>query len=393
MAMNIAPVVRALAVALVGLCPSIGQAADIAVNARTATGALVRPGDLPTLRLTGRLETGDAEKLRAILTKLAVPAPANAENPVAIIELSSIGGSLTEGFEIGTLLRKFKVIAVVRKKDLCLSSCALAFLGGNVFRVPSIYPNDCNLEIGGKVAFHNFSLNRNGLREVTSDDPVASRLQGFSDARGGAAELIKYAGEMGLPANFISSIIGRPVEDFQYIESIKQFLSFRICPIGVSRPAIDLPAQANNVCNHSIGWRESPAALEAKVIPMPQVKQYMLERVQENMNAAKAKGRLAAQLGDGAVMRVKVEIDKLYDDLRAAGVALPSILGPTFEVGRRRDGGYEIVCYVSLSPENPDAFDVVVQGPKGLSEPVRLPPENARRLFLFDQSDMINPRP
>ncbi|MDI1264936.1 MAG: hypothetical protein PS018_16920, partial [bacterium] len=179
-------VVAWLAVGL-GLFSSAGEAADIAINARTPPSALARPGELPTLRLTGRLETGDADKLRAILAKLPVPTGANAENPVAIIELSSIGGSLTEGFEIGTLLRKFKVIAVVRKKDLCLSSCALAFLGGNVFHKPSTYPNDCNLEIGGKVAFHNFSLNRNGLREVTPDDPVASRLQGFADARGGAA--------------------------------------------------------------------------------------------------------------------------------------------------------------------------------------------------------------
>jgi hypothetical protein len=384
--------VAILEVTLLWTCPVPGQAADITLNA-PARARAAGPEALPMLRLTGRLETGDADKLRAMLAKLPVTAASKAGNPLAVIELSSIGGSLTEGFEIGLLLKERKVIAVVRKRDLCLSSCALAFLGGNAFHVPSAYPKDCNLEIGGKVAFHNFSLNRNGLRDVTSTDPVASRLQGFSDARGGAAELVKYAGELGLPPNLVSSIIGRPTEDFQYIKSIGQFLSLRICPIGVDRPPIALPLQATNVCNHSTGWRDPELLLEAREIPVAQAKQYMLERVQEDMRAAKARGRLADQLGDGAVMRVKEEIDRLYDDLRAAGVALPEILGATFEIGRQRAGGYEVVCYVSLSPGDPDKYDVVVRGARGLTDPTLSPPENARRLFLFSRDDMINPGP
>jgi hypothetical protein len=109
------------------------------------------------------------------------------------------------------------------------------------------------------------------------------------------------------------------------------------------------------------------------------------------MQSSKAKGRLADQLASGAVMRVKEEIDRLYDDLRAAGLALPDIVGPTFEVGRHQKDGYEPVCYVSLSSDKPDEYDVVVQGPRGLSDPARPPPENSRRLFLFDQSDVVNP--
>lgn len=384
--------VAILEMTLLWICPVSGQAADITLNA-PARARAAGPEALPVLRLTGRLETGDAEKLRAMLAKLPVTAASKAGNPLAVIELSSIGGSLTEGFEIGLLLKERKVIAVVRKRDLCLSSCALAFLGGNAFHVPTAYPKDCNLEIGGKVAFHNFSLNRNGLRDVTSTDPVASRLQGFSDARGGAAELMKYAGELGLPPNLVSSIIGRPTEDFQYIESIGQFLSLRVCPIGVGRPSIALPVQASNVCDHSTGWRDPALVLEARAIPATQAKRYMLERVQEDMRAAKARGRLADQLGDGAVMRVKEEIDRLYDDLRAAGVALPQILDETFEVGRYRAGTFEVVCYVSLSSDDPDKYDVVVRGPRGLTDPPLLPPENARRLFLFGRDDMINPRP
>lgn len=386
-AARFAAVLGMLAALSLWLCPATPQAADIVMLPKPA-GA--KAGGLPMLRLSGRIETGDADRLRALLDKLP---PDKGEGPRATIELSSIGGSLTEGFDLGMLLRKFRVTAVVRKKDLCLSSCALAFLAGNAYPVPSTYPNDCNIEIGGKVAFHNFSLNRNGLREVTADDPVASRLQGFADARGGAAQLVKYAGEIGLPPNFVSSIIGRPVEDYQYIESVGQFLAFHVCPIGLTRPSTALPAQASNVCNHSNGWRDAPASLQTRAIPAPQAKRYLLERLQETMQSAKARGRLAAQLADGAVMRVATEIDRLYEDLRAAGVALPEILGALYEVARKRDGGLEVACYVSLSPQDPDNYDVVVQGPRGLAEPGRLPPENARRLFLFDRNDVINPRP
>jgi hypothetical protein len=362
-------------------------------TAAAAPGALY--GGAPAglrMRMTGMIEPGDGDKLRDILGKLATPAPDKQSDTLGTIELSSMGGNLSDGFQIGMLLRKYNMIAIVRQHDICMSSCALAFLGGNGHHVELERRQECNLEIGGKVAFHNFFLNRNGLRETTSTDPVESRMQGFTDARGGAAMLIRYAGDLGLPPNFVASMMGRPVEEFQYIETVGQFLSYRVCPIGIDRPKIAIDMQARNVCNNSIAGSE-PASLVVTPIPQAQAKLYMLQRVQENMQSSKAKGRLAAQLTNGAVMRVKDEIDRLYDDLRAAGVALPDIVGPTFEIGKRTAGAYEISCYVSLSPDEPDNYDVVVQSARGLAEPPKLPPQNSRRLFLFDRNDVINPRP
>jgi hypothetical protein len=347
------------------------------------------PAPVPRIRLTGMIETGDAAKLEAELVRIA-RAAGRRDGPLTVIELSSMGGSLTEGFEIGALLRKFRLIAVVRKGDLCLSSCALAFLGGNVHHVPSVYPNDCNVEIGAKVAFHNFFLNRHGLRDITSADPVASRLQGFADARGGAALLVKYAGDMGLPPNFVASLMGRPVEDFQYIETVGQFLSFHVCPIGLGRPSAPLDAQARNVCVNAMGSAETPPAVEVRTIPPEEAKLYLLQRLQANMQSSRARGRLAAELTLGAVMRSRAEVDRMYDDLRAAGVALPEIVGPTFEVtGLAPDTS----CYVSLSVSDTDNFDVTLFGPRGFAEPLRLPPENSPRLFLYDKNDVVNPKP
>ncbi|MBS0548747.1 MAG: hypothetical protein JSR24_13420 [Proteobacteria bacterium] len=386
-----------LMLALCALAAPAAHAVDITVDEGPPAGVRgqrVGPS-VPTLRLTGMIEPGDADKLESVLARIAGQGPAKSDRPLTTIEMNSMGGSLPDGFQIGLTLRKHRMIAVVRRQGLCVSSCALAFLGGNMRSTSPAapYPDECNIEIGGKVAFHNFFLNSNGLRQATSSDPVQSRLQGFTDARGGAASLVKYAGEMGLQPNFVASLMGRPVDEFQYIETVGQFLSFHVCPIGLQRPSIPIEQQAKNVCFNSLGLTQAVQKLVVTPMTEAQAKLYLLERLQENMQASKAKGRLAAQLSNGAVMRVKDEIDKLYEDLQAAGVALPDIVGPTFEIGSRQSGVYEPMCYVSLSPTEPDKFDVAVQGPRGMTEPQRQPPGNARRLFLFDRNDVINPRP
>jgi hypothetical protein len=345
---------------------------------------------LPKLRLTGMIETGDADRLRAILTKLRKEHPK--ADPLAVMEMSSMGGSLTEGFLIGSMLREFKVMAVVRKQDFCMSSCALAFLGGNVHRKPpEEYPKECNVEIGGKVAFHNFFLNRNGLRAETDNDPVQSRLQGFADARGGAALLIKYAGDMGLPPNFVASMMGRPVEDFQYIETISQFLMLHVCPIGLPRPQVALPAQAVNVCSNSLGSVDDIGPMQARQIKTDEIKPYLLGRVQAGMKSGKGKSALAEQIA--AAGRSPDKIDKIYDELRDAGVPLPDIVGPTFEVDKGAADNPEAVCYVSLSEADPDSYDVAMSSARGFADPPHVPPENSRRLFLFDRKAVVNPKP
>lgn len=366
---------------------------SLAASAPTTLFSRTAAGESPRLRLTGMIEPGDAERLRTLLSKLKEIGPPKPGMPLATLELSSVGGDLSEGVRIGELLRSYRVVAVVRQRDLCLSACALALLGGNTVRTGAAYPFDCNVEVGGKVAFHNFFLDRSHLRRTTSDDPIASRLQGFADGRSGAAMLIKYAADMGLPAAFAVNLMARPVEEFQYVETIGEFLALNLCPIGLERPRLPLSHQAANVCNNSLA---TPAPLSAVIvgqIELPRARQYMLERVQDGLNAVRARGKLADQFATWSVMRSKDEVEKLYDDLRAAGVALPDIVGPTFEVAVNEAGHVRAACYVSLSTTDPDRYEVVLQGARGLAEAVRKPPANARRLFLYDRQAVANRRP
>ena len=140
-------------------------------------------------------------------------------------------------------------------------------LGGNAHSVPQAYPTHCNVEIGGKVGFHNFFLNPAGLRESTPGDPVASRLQGFADARGGAASLVRYAADMGLPSTFVGSLIGRPVEDFQYIETMGQFISLGVCSVCLTRPSISMEEQADFFCELSLCSIDQTLAFDSRPLP------------------------------------------------------------------------------------------------------------------------------
>lgn len=348
---------------------------------------------VPALRLTGFMMPGDAAKLRDTIDTVASYPAARNPGPLTTIELSSVGGSLMEGFEIGTLLRQRGLVAVVRSKDICLSACAFAFVGGNVTNIPNSYPDRCHVEIGGKLGFHNFFLNPAALRNSTVQDPVAARMQGFADASGGAAALLKYAVRIGMPMDFVSSLVGRPPDQFSYIQTVEQFISLNICPAGITRPSIPLEEQARNVCTNSLGNSRQQETLVVRALPSPQAKRYLLERLQAHLLASKASGPVARLLADGRVVRVEKEIDNLYRDLRLANFALPEIVGPTFEIGVNRAGKFEPRCYVSLSPDNPDKFDVVTFNDQGFSDVPRRPPSNAPRLFLFGKDTIVNPSP
>ena len=75
------------------------------------------------LRLQGEIVTGDASKVRAAIARL---------RPIdrIAIELDSPGGNYAEGLALAKLFRNEQVTTVVRNDKLCLSSCAIAFLGG-----------------------------------------------------------------------------------------------------------------------------------------------------------------------------------------------------------------------------------------------------------------------
>ena len=375
--------------ALLGLWVSGAHAAEIEIkHERLASPTPNHATTEPIVRLTGLLRQGDSQKLRSMLTVLKSGTTSASVATQVTVELSSLGGDLHEGLRAGYLFREFDVATVVRKGDICMSACALAFLGG---AQGSPERAACRrLEVGGKLGFHSFWLNPNS---AVADVRAGARQQGFTEALAGAASVVRYAADLNIDSKFVAGMLATPSDEFVFINTVEDFLTLGICPGGIGRPSIDPSEQALNICGHSTGW--ATRAKSARITPMTahQAKRYILENVQQNMLLLEVKGALSTQLASYSVMRDERAIDNLYADLRAAGVRLPKIVGPVFEVDGYRIGGGETQCFVSLSLDDPDQFQVAVRRPKIWAHPGASAPNGSRRLFLYGRNAVINPRP
>jgi len=344
-----------------------------------------------TIRLSGPIEEGDAEKLRTILNRLKAESPPEAGRPLATIELSSSGGDVYEGLKLGYLFREYTVTTLVRSKDLCLSSCALAFLGGTSRRLePQSVPGR-SIEIGGQVGFHSFYLNTGSAQIEPGRDPREGMVKGFSMARGGASALMRYAATMGVDAGFVARLLARSPEEWEYIDTDQQFVALQACPIGLGLPRLSPQAFAANICNHSTGWIGAASPSQARQLSPRDARRHMLEQVQGNIEAFSGKGPLVTQLKAVLAVRDDLLVEGVYNDLRTAGIALPELLGSFFEVSGYSSGPYQIDCHVTFSRDNPSKFSVSLQTPEGLVKPFQSPPANCPALFLYDRDDVLNP--
>lgn len=370
-----------------------GQGATLTVDSQTIPGltpkaAIVRH----VIRLSGPIEEGDADKLRAILNRLKASLQPMPSGPMATIELSSAGGDVYEGLKIGYLLREYTVATVVRAKDLCLSACALAFLGGTSQRVGPVATPGRSIEIGGQVGFHNFSLNTSSDQVDPGRDPKEGMARGFAVARGGASSLVRYAATMGIDMGFVARLLGRPTEQWEYVDSNQAFIALQTCPIGLKMPPPPPQTIAVNICNHATGWFSRAEPSQARSYSSREAKRYMLAQVEGNIEGFSVKGPLVAQLKAVLATRDETLLDAVYNDLRSAGIALPEWLGTFFIVSGYSTNVYEMQCQVSFSRDNPAKFEVTLSTPDGLTKPAQLPPANCPGLFIYDRDDMLNPR-
>ncbi|WP_289298789.1 hypothetical protein [uncultured Reyranella sp.] len=346
-----------------------------------------------TLRITGRLEQGDGDKLRLMLAGLKSKTTRIANQPLATAELSSSGGDLLEGLKVGYLFREFEVATIVRKGDICLSACAMAFLGGTASRQsPTALPSRV-IEIGGQVGFHNFTLDATVVQSETKGDTTAGIARGFGLGRAGASALIRYAADLGVDPGFIAQLLARPPDNWLYVDTNEMFLTVGACPSGPEPPLGRLEQQAVNVCSHASGAGRVAEASQAQPMSAREAKRYLLEQVQRNIASANVKGPLVGQLAGVLASRDDRLIDSVYSDLRAAGISLPDQVGRSFIVSGYTFGELQAECHVTLSTSQPEKFDfvLVVRG-VGISRPFTFPPPMCPALFRYDSLEVLNPK-
>lgn len=372
---------------------TVAVAGSISLDTKTIPGLNPKtPIAIHTLRLTGRIEVGDADRLRAMLARLPAMRTGGSDRPLATIELSSTGGDLFESIKIGYLLREFDVATIVRRGDTCLSACAMAFLGGTASHLPPQPVISRTIEIGGQVGFHNFSTDAASIRRETRDDADAGIARSFGLARAGASAILRYTADMSVDPGFVARMIALPPDVWQYVDTNEQFLNVRTCPVGLEA-ALDRPEQqAVNICNHATGWFSAATAAQARSMSARQAKRHLLEHVHRNVETFNVKGPLVAQLAAVLASRDDRLIDGVYADLRAAGIPLPESLGRDFHIDGYVVGAYRLACHVSLSLGDPDRFEVVIVGPVALQRAFNTPPSACPRLFRYGQEEMLNPR-
>lgn len=344
-----------------------------------------------TLRFTGVIEASDSEKLRTELSKIRARIPADTGRPIATIELGSKGGDLLEGIKIGYLLREFEVATLVRNGDVCLSACALAFLGGTQSRHRPVPIPSRRIAIGGKVGFQNFTINVSKLEAEAKGESAVGINRTFTLARAGAAQMMRFTTDMGISPIFISQLLGQPPDQWLLVATVGDFLETGSCPVGSLPNPGRLEAQAANVCANATGGVTDVDPSRAQRMSASQAQRHLLEQVRSSIVNNNLKGPLANQLAAVVANSDQRLIESVYADLRAAGVNLPEMKEVHFEVVTELGAAAQVECHVSLSLDLIDSWDFAMLTPNGLARPFRMPPPACPGLFRYNRNDTINP--
>jgi hypothetical protein len=364
--------------ALAGLVPSSSRAATVTLEP-SAPGTPDRRVPAPghRLRLTGPIEPGDGERIAAVLRPLRERTPRSGDLPLATLELAGKGGDLLEGIRIGTLLREFDVATLVRDGDICLSACALIFLGGTASHGwPAALPSR-TLEIGAQLGFHNFTLNALALQNDAREPRGDGVVRAFTLARQGAAATMRYALDMGVDADFFATLIGQPAENWTWIETAGQFLALGITAQGPLPPPGSLAEQAVNLCNHATGWRVGVRPAQARPVAVL-AKRPLLST--DGTTTPPPASTAGLTLSGGRMNRSGP----------AASVAPTSTA--RFDIAGPASDNFQMVCQVTLSTVDLDTFELALATSGGLLRSYALPPSVNPGLLRYHRDDRLNPR-
>jgi len=160
--------------------------------------------DLEVFYYQGVVTNGDALRLQAELAKLA-------PNKRVAILLNSGGGMYLEGLALGRLFYKAKISTfVVGSGGICLSSCAMAFLGGR----DSVTGEPLRAIIqGGSLGFHQFRTTFPPERQFTRADLERS----VGDVQKMVFDDLKYLKEINQDPRTYRRQISAPADSMLFI--------------------------------------------------------------------------------------------------------------------------------------------------------------------------------
>ena len=193
---------------------------DPAFGDATPEGSPVDFSSSPHFRVEGTIVPGDAAKLEKILRE-ELPDPNVDWSNNVIISLNSDGGDFYEGIALADVISAFAVPTFVGPGDRCLSSCAIAFLGGHIIYIrrsrgePLRYVHDEAI-----VGFHAPFSELPSAIQLPEGTPLTEPLiaqitrQFYGQAQAAINEITKRMSDWRLSSDFVFSMLTKEsIED------------------------------------------------------------------------------------------------------------------------------------------------------------------------------------
>ncbi|MFG1347258.1 hypothetical protein V5F59_20395 [Xanthobacter autotrophicus DSM 431] len=152
---------------------------------------------------TGPVKAGDADRFRAYLAR----AP---RKPRMAIYLSSPGGNLYEGMKLGLAFHQLGVRTVIEGNGaMCVSACAIAFLGGRDSDGKPWRAKSSSSELG----FHAWKSQFQPTRTYTADDMYTLE----QETQRTVLDVADYLRSVGTDLDFLRIMFRASASDMNYV--------------------------------------------------------------------------------------------------------------------------------------------------------------------------------
>lgn len=295
-----------------------------------------------TLRLFGEIEVGDSIKLENLLKKSNYDGTGYGR-----IELSSHGGAFIEGIRIGYVLKKYGIVTSVKSGDVCLSSCAIAYLGGTMHYATGTSVKR-ELELGGNIGFHGFYISPDAEKILQKSD--LSAYLGVELSKVLAGMLAGYLADMGISSKWASTMLEKSQNELHFVNTIGDILDLKIEIVDLPRILTLESSHAVNACNAAtgkIGWDYYDGSATVQKLSSIAAKKVVLEHISSN-EMILHEGFVLEEIKDSLASNNETRINKMYKELEY----LSSIGVPAINLDNR------LIYHV-------DGFNTVVRGLQG----------------------------
>lgn len=212
-----------------------------------------RKNEQITFQLTGNIKEGVTDRLRAIVASIDLPI--NLYDYRALIKLESNGGSWTEGIELAELFRELKIETVVENGSVCLSACAIAFLGGTAFHPEGGNIVSRSIDKGALLGFHAPFLNL-PERGFSKNDVELS----YAVATKEILRAVVILREMAVDPSILAELLIPSRRSFNAIDNVDEVGRLGLHVAGLMpRTSLDME-MITQYCRNAYSWKHNFSA-------------------------------------------------------------------------------------------------------------------------------------